>query len=172
MKTIDSPKSTQNYRVVHIHGAHQSSPKKIKRILLIDDEPQELFILREALLEIDADVSVEYINDLDIAVNQNFSESDVIFLDLKMPKFDGYELLENIRNAQGEIPIIIYSATKNGTKIDRAYELGANLFLTKPPDFEGLVNAIKSILQFNWTKPEQVKNTFFINGRHLPFCFS
>src|SRR4051794_2094820 len=62
----------------------------------------------------------------------------VILLDLKMPRIDGFHFLDWLRNHTHEplsrLPIIVMSTSSEQRDIDRAYKLGANAFLTKPID--------------------------------------
>ena len=123
----------------------------IKKILLIDDDADELLILQAALLEVDPSLRVSYLNNLSAKVERLLLDPpDIVFLDINMPKEDGFTWLKKLRNAGYTFPIVIYSTTRNPEKIAVAYQLGANLFLTKPNDFMESIKTFKSVLQLKW----------------------
>ena len=77
----------------------------------------------------------------------------LILLDLKMPGEDGFEFLSWLR-AQTEfkkIPVVVLTASDESKDMTKAYQLGANSFLTKPQDFENLVETSR-LLQEYWLK--------------------
>jgi CheY-like chemotaxis protein len=77
----------------------------------------------------------------------------LILLDLNMPKKDGREVLRDIR-AHAElrrIPVVVLTTSKADTDIERTYELGANSYIAKPVQFDGLVNLMRMISEY-WFK--------------------
>jgi len=74
----------------------------------------------------------------------------LILLDLNMPKKDGREALREIK-ADGElrrIPVVVFTTSKAGTDIEGLYELGANSFISKPIQFEALVQVMRVLGQY------------------------
>ena len=74
----------------------------------------------------------------------------LILLDLNMPRKDGREALREIK-ADAElrrIPVVVLTTSKAGTDIGRVYDLGANSFITKPIQFEALVNVMRALGQY------------------------
>jgi CheY-like chemotaxis protein len=74
-------------------------------------------------------------------------ESVVILLDINMPRIDGVEALRQIK-ASAEtrrIPVIILTTTDDPREIDRCYELGCNVYITKPVDYDGFIDAIRRL---------------------------
>ena len=74
----------------------------------------------------------------------------LILLDLNMPRKDGREALRDIK-ADAElrcIPVVVLTTSKAGTDIGRVYDLGANSFITKPIQFEALVNVMRALGQY------------------------
>lgn len=71
----------------------------------------------------------------------------IILLDLKMPKIDGFEVLKKIKSDERtkSIPVIILTSSNENMDIIDCYNLGANSFIVKPADFDGLVKAIASL---------------------------
>jgi CheY-like chemotaxis protein len=123
-----------------------------KKILLAEDDADDRMFFEDVLKEVNpgtnlvmADDGVELMNVLDETVPP---PPDVIFLDLNMPRKNGFECLKEIRQTDKlkEIPVIIFSTTDNAHAIDTTYSLGANFFMRKPRSFDLLKKAIESVL--------------------------
>jgi len=75
---------------------------------------------------------------------------DMVLLDLNMPRKDGWEVLEEM-NADPElrrIPVIVLTSSDAEADIVKSYELQANAYLTKPVDFDGFVDIVRSFEEF------------------------
>jgi two-component system, response regulator len=75
----------------------------------------------------------------------------VVFLDLKLPKVSGLEVLKEIKANSNtkHLPVVVVTSSKEDPDIKSAYELGANSYVVKPVDFDSFVNAM-SHLGFYW----------------------
>jgi CheY-like chemotaxis protein len=75
----------------------------------------------------------------------------VVLLDIQMPKVNGIEVLQKIRNdpRTKATPVVILTSSKEDPDIQRCYSLGANSYIVKPVNFEGFAQAIKN-LGFYW----------------------
>ena len=75
----------------------------------------------------------------------------IIFLDLKLPKIDGLQVLKEIRSnySTRTIPVVIVTSSKEDPDILKAYELGASSYVVKPVDFESF-SEVMSNLGFYW----------------------
>ncbi len=71
----------------------------------------------------------------------------VILLDINMPRIDGIEALRQIKgNPETQtIPVIMLTTTDDPREVNRCYELGCIVYITKPVDYEGLINAIQRL---------------------------
>ena len=71
----------------------------------------------------------------------------LMLLDLKMPRKNGFEVITWIRLQPGlkRLPIVVLTSSKEDPDINRAYELGANTYLVKPVKFEGLVDMMRTL---------------------------
>jgi CheY-like chemotaxis protein len=68
-------------------------------------------------------------------------------LDLKMPRKNGFEVIAWVREQPGlkRLPIIVLTSSREDPDINRAYELGANTYLVKPVQFDGLVEMMRTL---------------------------
>jgi CheY-like chemotaxis protein len=71
----------------------------------------------------------------------------LILLDLNLPEIDGYEILRRLKNGEHTraIPIIVLTTTDNPKEIDRCYELGCNVYITKPVAYDHFADAIQKL---------------------------
>jgi CheY-like chemotaxis protein len=89
---------------------------------------------------------------------EKFPFPRVLITDLKMPRMNGFELLEWISNHPecSVIPIVVLSASAHEADVDRAYSLGASAYFRKPATLNELTRMLKTVFDF-WTrcrKPE------------------
>jgi CheY-like chemotaxis protein len=71
----------------------------------------------------------------------------LILLDLNLPGIDGYEILKRLKseNHTHGIPVIILTTTENPKEINRCYELGCNVYMTKPVEYDAFSEAIRKL---------------------------
>jgi len=71
----------------------------------------------------------------------------VIFLDLKLPKVSGLEVLKELKNdpATSMLPVVVVSSSKEDPDIKAAYELGANSYVVKPVNFDDFIGAMSQL---------------------------
>lgn len=119
------------------------------KIAIIDDEPVNIALLEEILVENDY-TRFESITDSKRAIDvcKNF-EPDLVLLDLMMPAPDGFAVLESLRAQFGEafLPIVILTADTNEESKRRALESGATDFLLKPFDHVEVALRIRNLLK-------------------------
>ena len=124
------------------------------RVLLVDDDPAQLRLLRTVLEADGWGVSQADSGDAAIHRLENGGEIDVIVTDLMMPGMDGGALLARVHERWPEIPVIILTA--HGS-VDSAVELlraGVHDYLTKPPKLEELRITVRRALESTQTKRE------------------
>jgi CheY-like chemotaxis protein len=78
---------------------------------------------------------------------QTLAEALVVLLDINMPRIDGIEALRQIKAAPEtrRIPVIMLTTTDDPREIDRCYELGCNVYITKPVEYDGFIDAIRRL---------------------------
>jgi len=131
-----------------------------KKILVADDDADDLFLLQRAFEKANIRVSMTCVRDGDEAIEflqaataEGSSMPELFFLDLKMPRMDGFEVLEWVRGQPGlkRLPILVLSSSDEPEDINRAYDLGANSYLVKPFGTEYLGDIVESLNAY-WLK--------------------
>jgi CheY-like chemotaxis protein len=121
------------------------------KILLVDDDADDQLLFLDAIHAIDQSLECDVANNGLEAISQLSempSSPGVIFLDLNMPKMNGYECLEKIKSSTtfSQIPVIIFTTTTNPKEAERTRNMGASRFLTKTSDFKKLKSQLNEIL--------------------------
>ena len=121
-----------------------------KHILLVDDDIDDQGFFCEALKQTFPNISCDIANTAIEALTmmKNVSSYSIIFLDLNMPKMNGFQFLEVVKaNEQyQQIPVVIVSTSSRETDIEKCKQLGAKSFYTKEPSFIKLLNMMKEVL--------------------------
>ncbi len=130
------------------------------RLLMVDDNPADLSLAREALSET-SNREMTTLEDGEQALAflrrrgkyANCLRPDVVLLDLSLPKKDGLSILAEVKADPDlmRIPVVIFSSSRLGRDIVRSYELGANCYVSKPGNLNDFFTAIQSIEQF-WSR--------------------
>ena len=130
-------------------------------ILLAEDSDDDVLTLRRALRHAGVDVPLQVVSDGNEAIAylrgvgkfQNRAEyplPDLFLLDLKMPRCDGFDVLQWVRQQPSLAPlrIIVLTGSDETLDVNRAYALGANSFLTKPVDLYDFENTIGEMFKY------------------------
>lgn len=138
----------------------QSRPRtgRVIEILLVEDNPGDVRLTREALRE------GKVLNNLNVATDgqeaieflrregefKDVPRPDLILLDLNLPKKDGREILAEIKADESlkRIPIVVLTTSQAEKDIIQSYNLGVNCYITKPVDLDQFIYVVKSIEEF------------------------
>ncbi len=121
-------------------------------ILIVDDESAFVWSLKEGL-------DSEYSN-MRVLTAQNGNEAieklskdkiDLLLLDLRMPKVDGYGVLDHLKKYSLNIPVIVMSAYNTPLRLKHLESLGVHYYLEKPVDFNILISTINQALGLKYT---------------------
>lgn len=128
------------------------------KILLVEDNPSdELLTIRafsknnitnEVVVVRDGAEAVDYLFGIGSYAGRDTSDIPVlILLDLKLPKLNGFQVLERIRSDSviGLTPVVILTASKEDEDVIKGYGLGANSYIRKPVDFNEFMEAVKQL---------------------------
>jgi DNA-binding response OmpR family regulator len=120
---------------------------KAKRLLIVDDIEDNLFLLEAILTEEGYEVDSAK-NGKEALAKIEASPPDLVLLDAMMPGMDGYEVTRRIRENKKIpfLPVILITAYENAN-IPQGLDLGANDFIRKPIDYEELMARIKAFLR-------------------------
>lgn len=122
------------------------------RVLVVDDNFDHRFLTRRALkpLEQDGSVSVHFAEDGERALEMLRASPtpDLVLLDIKMPRRDGFEVLADIRRdaLTARLPVVMLTSSENKHDVTRAMELGASDYLTKPLDAREFQDKVKALV--------------------------
>ena len=124
---------------------------KTVKILIIDDDADDVELFRDAVKEIDNKIVCMGATNGEegfLMLKSGGLRPDYIFLDLNMPRLNGIQCLELIKNEPflRAIPVIIYTTSKLAADIDKTREMGASYFISKPSRLQDLKHAISDIL--------------------------
>jgi CheY-like chemotaxis protein len=108
-------------------------------ILVVDDNPEEVTLIREAIREIGSDAFVFHVDGVDKAIGfvsrqrdlATMATPDLVVVDIDMPGGDGFELLRRIRLIRVDIPVFMWSSSELAADRQRAKQLGAEQYLAK-----------------------------------------
>ena len=118
--------------------------------LLIDDDSDDSDLIVEVLNEIDSTIKYTYAMDGPEALTllEDGYMPDIIFLDINMPGMNGWQCLTRFKanNRFKDIPVVMYSTSSYQHEIEKAFELGALAFFTKPNHYSLLKKNIKVVL--------------------------
>ncbi len=133
-------------------------PNKTADILLIEDNPGDVLLIKEAFRTAQFKYNLHIAKDGDEALKMlgqqgifdNFPKPDLILLDLNLPKVDGREVLEKLKSDMTlkDIPVIVLSGSDAEADITTSYDLHANSYVIKPDNFDDLKEIIVSIENF------------------------
>lgn len=130
-------------------------------ILLVEDCRDDIELLRRAFRKRnvaanlataeDGDLAVQYLEGSGVyADRQLYPWPSVVLLDMKLPRRDGIEVLEWIRErfSRAEPAVIVFSSSAELEDIARAYAAGANSYVQKPSKFDGLLHVVDHLVPF------------------------
>jgi CheY-like chemotaxis protein len=127
-------------------------------VLLVDDDPGDALLVREAFEDHKVGNSLSVVSDGVEALRYvrgegdyaNAIRPDLILLDLNLPRKSGIEVLEEIKSDSrlSTIPVVVLTTSEAEEDVVRAYKLHANAYITKPVDFERFSQIVHQIDDF------------------------
>lgn len=129
----------------------------LKPILLVEDNPNDLELTllalersqlaNEVIVVRDGAEALDYLFRRNRHADRPQGNPAVLLLDLKLPKVDGLEVLEQVRDSADlrSIPVVMLTSSREEPDLDRAYQLGVNAYVVKPVEFKEFVGAISDL---------------------------
>jgi len=129
-------------------------------ILLVEDNPTDAELALRVLRKNNLADNVVWVRDGAVALDFLFRRGDyaeransmprVVFLDLRLPKIDGLEVLHQIRENENTrtIPVVVLTSSKEERDIAASYKLGANSFVSKPVAFDEFTRTVSELGQY------------------------
>jgi len=128
------------------------------QILLVEDDPGDVLITREAFADNKVRNQLSVVSDGEAALaflrrEENYANAprpDLILLDLNLPRKAGHEVLAEIKSDVDlqRIPVVVLTTSDAEEDILRSYDLHANAYVTKPVDFDCFLNVVRQIDEF------------------------
>ena len=132
--------------------------KREYEIIIVEDNPEDSELMMRSLKKNNLSNNLILLEDGELALDFFFRRGKykerkatksnlMIFLDLKLPKVDGLEILRQLKSNKNtkKIPVVIVTSSKQDPDINTAYELGANSYVVKPVDYEKFTETIKQL---------------------------
>ena len=130
---------------------------ELKRILLVEDSPNDIELTLEALSGHNLANAVEVAKDGEEALDYLYRRGPfasrpngnpaVMLLDLKLPKVSGLEVLKAVRSDETlkYIPVVVLTSSHEERDMVESYKLGVNAYVVKPVDFHDFIDAVKGL---------------------------
>lgn len=126
-------------------------------ILIVEDNPHDVVFIKQAIVEVGLPLHVHHIQNGADAIDflDDLSSKDgvpprLILSDIRMPKMDGYEFMQYIRdnNKLRDVPLVVVSTSEQDADIERSYRLGANSYLVKPMDVSVFIETLVRVFRY------------------------
>ncbi len=127
-------------------------------ILLVEDNPDDIIITKRALQKGKVKNRLYIVHDGEEALHflkrtgpyEDAPKPALILLDLKMPKVNGFEVLEEVKQDKDlkSIPIIMLTTSAREIDIEKAYQLGCNNYIIKPVSFENFIQTVTKMKEY------------------------
>lgn len=130
-------------------------------ILLVEDEATDVALIRRALRRGGLVNPIEHVSDGEAAVDYLLSrcppaadDADrlpvLVLLDLKLPRLDGFGVLERLKSTESlkRLPVVVLTSSAESEDVERAYDCGANSYLVKPVEFAAFVEVARRINRY------------------------
>lgn len=131
--------------------------KEMKRVLLVEDDPNDVELTMNGLAEYnlanevivasDGEEALDYLYRRGKFAGRENGNPAVVLLDLKLPKIDGLEVLRRMRSDESlkTVPVVILTSSREDRDMIEGYRLGTNAYVVKPVDFHEFIDAVKHI---------------------------
>jgi chemotaxis family two-component system response regulator Rcp1 len=132
----------------------------LQRLLVVEDSESDIELLREALSDTEPDIALDVVRHGEDALSflrregefEGAARPDLVVLDLNLPRMGGFEVLRALREDVDprlrRLPVVVFTTSTTPTDVDKAYDLHASSFVTKPTAFEHYLETVRSFREF------------------------
>ena len=119
-----------------------------KRIVLVEDNPHDVFLVRESIRSKGIDAQVVWFGDIPEAItailDQNFGRPDLLLLDLNLPRGEGLEVLAVVRSTGwlADLPVAVLTSSESPRDQERASNYGVNAYIIKPLELDAFLENV------------------------------
>jgi two-component system response regulator len=134
-------------------STHKPLPES-QPILIVEDSPDDFEATKRAFSKANLRNRIQHAESGEQALaylhDDTSTKPGIILLDLNMPGLDGRKTLEIIKQSQQlkAIPVVILTTSNDERDVQACYDLGANTYIQKPVDFDGLIAAIRRLKEY------------------------
>ncbi len=134
-------------------STHKLLPES-QPILIVEDSPDDFEATKRAFNKANLRNRIQHAESGEQALtylrDEGCAKPGIILLDLNMPGLDGRKTLEIIKQSQQlkSIPVVILTTSNDERDVQACYDLGANTYIQKPVDFDGLIAAIRRLKEY------------------------
>jgi two-component system, chemotaxis family, response regulator Rcp1 len=130
------------------------------RLLVVEDSESDIELLREALADSEPEVALDVVRHGEDALSflrregefERAARPDLVVLDLNLPRMGGFEVLRALREDVDpllrRLPVIVFTTSATVSDVDKAYDLHASSFVTKPTAFESYLETVRAFRKF------------------------
>ena len=137
---------------------HKRQSEEPVDVLLVEDNPGDARLAREAFGSADGETTLDVVTDGDDAVEHLLRDSragaatlpDLVLLDLNLPGRDGHEILDTIRcdSRLRRLPVVMLTSSRAAEDVEKCYDADANAYLSKPTDPDEFVDLAEAVQEF------------------------
>jgi CheY-like chemotaxis protein len=132
----------------------------LQRLLVVEDSEADIELLREALADSEPALELDVVRHGEDALSflrregayRTAARPDLVVLDLNLPRMGGFEVLRALREDVDprlrRLPVVVFTTSSSGADVDRAYDLHASSFVTKPTAFDHYLEAVRAFREF------------------------
>jgi len=152
---------------MNLHREMNAVASPTRTLLVAEDQPADVLLLRRAFAKSQARMTLRFVVDGQDAIDYLSGDHqyadrnlnplpDLMLLDIKMPRLDGFEVLLWLRHQPRlrRLPVSILSSCALVNEVNRAYDLGVNCFLVKPQEPDGISDLVRRLEEF-WLQINQ-----------------
>jgi CheY-like chemotaxis protein len=154
-----------------IFSIMSDSTTVFKKIVLAEDDDDDYMVFKEILDELGINYQLIWAKDgVELMHQLDNSDPDMLFLDINMPRKNGFQCIDIIRrDRKWNLPVIIYSTSADAGTIQSMYLRKANFYICKPNSYPVLKQFLRKVFSIDWKKFKLSTRDFILSDNHCLF---